>query len=106
MEAASYIAELFGNSLKPEKEYKFGRPTGITTFGSIGNILDIINVIHTHDVVPNFMSIFDHHGTKIIIDIHNNYKVYQRDEHIPFIYREPDTTEAYMVSKNLRHKLY
>ncbi len=86
--------------IKPERIYQFGSPMGITTFGSIGNILDIINVIHTHDVVPNFMSIFNHHGTKIVIDIHNNYKVYQGGEHIPFIYKEPDTTKAYMVRKN------
>jgi len=90
--------------IKPERIYQFGTPMGITTFGSIGNILDIINVIHTHDVVPNFMSIFNHHGTKIVIDIHNNYKVYQGGEHIPFIYKEPDTTKAYMVRKNFNLK--
>ena len=90
--------------LKPERIYQFGAPMGITTFGSIGRILDIINVIHTHDIVPNFMSIFNHHGTKIVIDIHNNYKVYQRDEHIPFIYKEPDTTKAYLVKKNFNIK--
>ena len=89
---------------KVERIYQFGSPMGITTFGSIGNILDIINVIHTHDVVPNFMSIFNHHGTKIVIDIHNNYKVYQGGEHLPFIYREPDTTKAYMVRKNFNIK--
>jgi len=89
---------------KVERIYQFGSPMGITTFGSIGNTLDIINVIHTHDVVPNFMSIFKHHGTKIVIDIHNNYKVYQGGEHIPFIYREPDTTKAYMVRKNFNIK--
>jgi hypothetical protein len=85
---------------KVERIYQFGSPMGITTFGSIGNILDIINVIHTHDVVTNFMPIFKHHGTKIVIDIHSNYKIYRGEEHLPFIYREPDTTEAYMVSKN------
>tara|TARA_R110000737_G_scaffold37257_3_gene57030 strand:+ start:1054 stop:2808 length:1755 start_codon:yes stop_codon:yes gene_type:complete len=90
--------------IKPERIYQFGTPMGITTFGSIGNILDIINVIHTHDVVPNFMSIFNHHGTKIVIDIHDNYKVYQGGEHIPFIYKEPDTTKAYMVRKNFNIK--
>ena len=90
--------------IKPERIYHFGTPMGITTFGSIGNILDIINVIHTHDVVPNFMSIFNHHGTKIVIDIHDNYKVYQGGEHIPFIYKEPDTTKAYMVRKNFNIK--
>tara|TARA_R110000744_G_scaffold70429_2_gene142436 strand:+ start:86 stop:1831 length:1746 start_codon:yes stop_codon:yes gene_type:complete len=90
--------------LKPERIYQFGSPMGITTFGSIGSILDIINVIHTHDIVPNFMSIYNHHGTKIVIDIHNNYKVYQRDEHIPFIYKEPDTTKAYLVKKNFNIK--
>tara|TARA_R110000744_G_scaffold349061_1_gene454728 strand:- start:2773 stop:4527 length:1755 start_codon:yes stop_codon:yes gene_type:complete len=90
--------------IKPERIYQFGSPMGITTFGSIGNILDIINVIHTHDVVPNFMSIFNHHGTKIVIDIHDNYKVYQGGEHIPFIYKEPDTTKAYMVRKNFNIK--
>ena len=89
---------------KVERIYQFGSPMGITTFGSIGNLLDIINVIHTHDVVPNFMSIFKHHGTKIVIDIHNNYKVYQGGEHIPFIYREPDTTKAYIVRKNFNIK--
>ena len=90
--------------IKVERIYQFGSPMGITTFGSIGNLLDIINVIHTHDVVPNFMSIFKHHGTKIVIDIHNNYKVYQGGEHLPFIYREPDTTKAYMVRKNFNIK--
>ena len=90
--------------LKPERIYQFGAPMGITTFGCIGSILDIINVIHTHDIVPNFMSIYNHHGTKIVIDIHNNYKVYQRNEHIPFIYKEPDTTKAYLVKKNFNIK--
>jgi len=89
---------------KVERIYQFGSPMGITTFGSIGNILDIINVIHTHDVVPNYMSIFKHHGTKIVIDIHNNYKIYQGGEYLPFIYREPDTTKAYMVRKNFNIK--
>lgn len=90
--------------IKVERIYQFGSPMGITTFGSIGNILDIVNVIHTHDVVPNFMSIFKHHGTKIVIDIHNNYKIYQGGEYLPFIYREPDTTKAYMVRKNFNIK--
>ena len=92
---------LVEENIKAKTVYTFGSPTGIFTFGDVlENDMNIINVLHTHDIVGYLAPFFQHHGYKIMIDLDNNVHVYKPFEDIPSHYYDKEAVIKYALRKN------
>jgi len=84
-----------------DRVYTYGSPTGIYTFGDVlENEMNIVNILHTHDIVGYVAPFFQHHGYKVMIDLDNNIHTYKPFEDIPSHYYEKDSALAYALRKN------
>ena len=71
-------------NILPTRIYQFGAPMGIWTFGDvISKTLPIINVFHTHDIIPPVSALFSQHGTKLVFDLKGNLTPYPVGMEVP-----------------------
>lgn len=71
-------------NITPDRIYLFGAPMGIWTFGDhINKNLPIINVFHTHDVIPYVSTLFKHHGIKLVFTLDGSLAAYPVNMDVP-----------------------
>ena len=92
---------LVEESIPTKAVYTFGSPTGIFSFGDVlENEMNIINILHTHDIVGYVAPFFQHHGYKVMIDLDNNIHVYKPFEDLPSHYYDKEAVMKYALRKN------